>query len=61
MATFALLLIIFSAVMHAFWNLLVKRSRHKTVFIWWMFVASSALYSLTLPLVPESFHRSYRS
>jgi len=56
MSTLAFTLIIISAVMHALWNLLVKRSRHKTVFIWWMFVASSALYSLTLPLVPEPFH-----
>jgi drug/metabolite transporter (DMT)-like permease len=41
--------------MHALWNLLVKRSRHKTVFIWWMFVASLSLFSLTLPFAPDSF------
>lgn len=41
--------------MHALWNTLVKRSRHKTVFIWWMFVASGGLFSLALPLVPEQF------
>ena len=56
MSTLAFTLIVTSAVMHALWNLLVKRSRHKTVFIWWMFVASSSLYTLTLPLVPEPFH-----
>jgi drug/metabolite transporter (DMT)-like permease len=56
MSLLPFLLIIISAVMHALWNLLVKRSRHKTVFIWWMFVASSALYTVTLPLVPEPFH-----
>ncbi len=56
MSSLAFTLIVVSAVMHALWNLLVKQSRHKTVFIWWMFVASSALYTLTLPLVPEPFH-----
>jgi drug/metabolite transporter (DMT)-like permease len=49
MSTLALLLIIVSAVMHAFWNLLVKRSRDKTVFIWWMFIASGCLMNLVLP------------
>lgn len=46
METLALLLIIFSALMHACWNLLVKQSRDKTVFIWWMFVGSWGLMSL---------------
>jgi uncharacterized membrane protein len=41
--------------MHALWNLLVKRSNHKTVFIWWMFVASSGLFSLIIPLLSEPF------
>ncbi|TLM65316.1 MAG: EamA family transporter [Deltaproteobacteria bacterium] len=49
MSTPALLLIIISAVMHAFWNLLVKRSRDKTVFIWWMFIASGTLVTLAVP------------
>ena len=48
-------LIIISAVMHALWNMLVKRSRHKTVFIWWMFIASSGLFTLALPLLSEPF------
>ena len=52
----AFTLIVISAVMHALWNLLVKRSRHKTVFIWWMFVASGSLFTLVLPLSPEPFH-----
>lgn len=55
MSTLAFTLIVISAVMHALWNLLVKRSRHKTVFIWWMFVASSALFTLTIPFLPERF------
>lgn len=42
--------------MHALWNLLVKRSRHKTVFIWWMFVASGGLFTISLPFIPEQFH-----
>jgi len=50
-------LIIISAVMHALWNLLVKRSRHKTVFIWWMFIASGGLFTLLIPLLPEQFQR----
>lgn len=55
MTSLALFLILFSAVMHALWNLLVKQSRHKTVFIWWMFVCSSLLFTLLLLLVPGSF------
>ena len=57
MSHFAFTLIIISAVMHALWNLLVKRSRHKTVFIWWMFVASASLFSLLIPLLSEPFQR----
>ena len=56
MSTLAFILIVISAVMHALWNLLVKRSRHKTVFIWWMFVASGGLFTATLPLVTVEFH-----
>jgi drug/metabolite transporter (DMT)-like permease len=55
MSTLAFLLILFSAVMHALWNLLVKRSGDKTVFIWWMFVSSGVLLNLALPLVPGPF------
>jgi len=57
MSHFAFTLIVISAVMHALWNLLVKRSRHKTVFIFWMFLASGGLFSLIIPLLPETFHR----
>ena len=57
MSQFAFILIIISAVMHALWNLLVKRSRHKTVFIWWMFIASGGLFTLTIPFLPGSFQR----
>lgn len=55
MSHFAFTLIIISAVMHALWNLLVKRSRHKTVFIWWMFIASGGLFTIIIPLVAEPF------
>lgn len=55
MSLLAFTLIVISAVMHALWNLLVKRSRHKTVFIWWMFVASGGLFTLSLLLIPEPF------
>ena len=49
----AFTLILFSALMHALWNLLVKRSRDKTVFIWWMFVASGSLLNLIVWTLPE--------
>ena len=55
MSLLAFSLIVISAVMHALWNLLVKRSRHKTAFIWWMFVASGTLFTLSLPLAPGPF------
>ena len=42
--------------MHAIWNLLVKRSRHKTVFIWWMFLTSGILFTAILPLSHEPFN-----
>ena len=54
MSNLAFTLIVISAVMHAIWNMLVKRSRHKTVFIWWMFLTSSALFTAALPLVHEA-------
>jgi drug/metabolite transporter (DMT)-like permease len=56
MSNLAFTLIVISAVMHAIWNLLVKRSCHKTVFIWWMFVASFGLFTATIPFLPEVFH-----
>ncbi len=46
MDSFALLLIIFSALMHALWNLLVKQSHDKTIFIWWMFLSSGSIMTL---------------
>jgi len=46
METTALLLIVFSAFMHALWNLLVKKSRDKTIFIWWMFVSAFSMMTL---------------
>ncbi len=55
MSTLAFILIVTSALMHALWNLLVKRSRHKTVFIWWMFVAAGGLFTLTVQFVPQPF------
>lgn len=57
MSTLAFSLIVISAIMHALWNLLVKRSRHKTAFIWWMFVSSGTLFTFSLPLAPEPFTR----
>jgi len=39
--------------MHAIWNLLVKKSRQKTVFIWWMFVSSGLIFTLLLLLLRQ--------
>jgi drug/metabolite transporter (DMT)-like permease len=57
MSTKAFLLILVSSLMHALWNLLVKQSHHKTVFIWWMFVCSAGLFTMTLPFLPGVFPR----
>ncbi len=51
MSNLALILILISALMHALWNLLVKRSQDKTVFIWWMFVSSGTMMNLGIPVV----------
>jgi len=55
MENLALLLIIISAVMHALWNLLVKQSRDKTVFIWWMFACAFGLMNLYMLLPGRPF------
>lgn len=55
MSSLAFILILFSALMHALWNLLVKRSSDKTAFIWWMFLLSGGLFNLMLPFVPGEF------
>ena len=46
MDSMALILIVFSALMHALWNLLVKQSKDKTIFIWWMFVCSWSMMNV---------------
>jgi drug/metabolite transporter (DMT)-like permease len=38
--------------MHALYNLLIKRSQNKTVFIWWLFLVSSGLLTALIPLLP---------
>lgn len=55
MSNLAFMLIVTSSMTHAIWNLLVKKSRHKTVFIWWMFVISSTLFTMLLPFISEPF------
>lgn len=57
MSSFAFSLCLFSGLMHALYNLLIKRSRNKTVFIWWMFVVSTLIFTLALPFLPGTFHR----
>lgn len=53
MSTTAFSLIVFSALMHALWNLLVKRSVHKTVFVWWMFFMSGSMLNVYILFRPE--------
>lgn len=55
MSVAALGFIVFSALMHALWNLQVKQSGDKTVFIWWMFIASSLLMNGLLPFMAQPF------
>lgn len=55
MKTSALIFIVFSALMHALWNLQVKQSHDKTVFIWWMFLVSTLLMNLLLYFSPRPF------
>lgn len=57
MTTPAFALILFSGLMHALYNLLIKQSRNKTVFIWWLFVSSTVLFTVMLPLLPGRFPR----
>ncbi|PLX81627.1 MAG: EamA family transporter [Desulfuromonas sp.] len=55
MSTVAFILIVLSAISHALWNLLVKQSRDKTVFIWWMFLCSGSMLNLVIWLMPQPF------
>jgi len=55
MDSLAFTLILFSALMHALWNLLVKQSGDKTAYIWWMFFQSGLLFSLIMLLIPAPF------
>lgn len=53
MSNLAFTLILFSSIMHAIWNLLVKKSNQKTVFIWWMFVSSGLMFTLLLLMLQK--------
>lgn len=53
----AFILIAFSGVMHALYNLTIKQSRNKTVFIWWMFFCSTTLFTALTPFLPGAFIR----
>ena len=43
MTALSLGLVLLSAVVHATWNLLLKRSDEKVVFMWWLLVTASVL------------------
>lgn len=53
----AFILIAFSGIMHALYNLIIKQSRNKNVFIWWMFFCSTALFTALMPFLPGAFIR----
>jgi drug/metabolite transporter (DMT)-like permease len=53
----AFTLIAISGIMHALYNLLIKQSRNKTVFIWWMFFCSTGLFTALLPFLSGPFPR----
>ena len=55
MSSLAFVLILASGLLHALYNFLIKRSRNKTVFIWWLFAFSTALFTLALPVFPGPF------
>ncbi len=40
----ALILVIIAAFLHALWNYLAKKSRHKMAFIWWFILCAIVLY-----------------
>ncbi|MDX1707082.1 MAG: DMT family transporter [Desulfobacterales bacterium] len=40
----ALALVLIAALMHAFWNYLAKKSRHKIAFIWWIILFAVIFY-----------------
>ncbi len=52
MTLYVLALILTAAILHAWWNLLAKRAKGKTAFIWLMYVASNIIY---LPAVIYEF------
>lgn len=53
----AFILIAFSGIMHSLYNFLIKQSGNKTVFIWWMFLCSTGLFTALLPFLPGPFPR----
>ena len=55
MSLTALLLVLLSSVNHASWNLVVKRSRDKYAFIWWMLAGGFLLTLPALFLLPVRF------
>ncbi|MFC1717692.1 DMT family transporter [Candidatus Poribacteria bacterium] len=46
MTSFALILVLISALGHSAWNYLTKASNHKIVFLWMMLIASGVIYGI---------------
>ena len=45
MATTALLLVVASGLLHAIWNLLLKKARDRFAFVWWYLLVPLAIFS----------------
>ena len=58
MNLYVLALVLTAAVLHAFWNLLAKKTKGKIPFIWLQYIASSVLY---LPFLFFQISRGYAS
>ena len=46
MTSFALILVVLSALGHSSWNYLTKSSKHKVTFLWLMLIASGVIYGI---------------
>jgi drug/metabolite transporter (DMT)-like permease len=56
MSLYVLILVLTAAVLHASWNLLAKKTKGKTPFIWLQYIASNILY---LPLLFFQTNQGY--
>lgn len=50
-----ILLLLLSAVLHVYWNFLVKKSDERLCFLWWMYIVSFLLLPFVLLFIQSSF------